>query len=34
VLEIEIRIRPRARIAPGGGMNTDGPHERAQSQCS
>jgi hypothetical protein len=31
VLEIEVRIRPCARIAPGGGMNTDRPHERAQA---
>ena len=31
VLEIEVRIRVRARIAPGAGMNADRPHERAQS---
>jgi hypothetical protein len=32
--EIEVRIGECPGIAPGGGMNANRPHERAQSQCS
>ena len=31
VLKIEIGIRPCAGVTPGGGVNTDRSHERAQS---
>src|SRR6478752_2559280 len=32
--EIEIGVRPCAGIAPGAGMNTDRPHERAKPQLT
>ena len=32
--EIEVRIGQRARIAPGGGMDADGPHESAEAQLT
>src|SRR5271156_6005631 len=33
-LEIEVRIRPRARITPCRGVDADGPHESAEAQLT